>query len=351
MATDYNSLLGQMINSPYASPSDRERMVALLLRDHDDKYVTKEQLQQIINIHGEIKSPFDQKKGMPDPRQTYEFLSLFTKNDGGLKNLTHVFNYDFVEYDEFMNNCKNEFEEAKTKYPKVPIYLLTRIEHFAFKQEPNWYIREGNTKRTINLGWSKPSFVEWYNKNRIHPALDAYFNTEMIVPFKESIQVRADTGNLMHMINRIADITFGNPRCCNVEIMKNVSAAQFYTDVDNLGQALYQIFSTIKEYSERNFCNDVIIDYATEKVFKKLIITHVDSAATKNVSDPDFAGGNTEAIKKALSGLCNYEVVAKFKDGVFRKIFLSDNYEEYKKGVFPVEEQSVEGYTHVLKFY
>ena len=47
MDTDYNSLLGQMINSPFASPSDRERMVALLLRDHDDKYVTKEQLQQV----------------------------------------------------------------------------------------------------------------------------------------------------------------------------------------------------------------------------------------------------------------------------------------------------------------
>ena len=350
MPTDYNAILGQMINSPFATPKDRERMVALLLRDHDDKYVTQEQFREYIKRKPE-ETPPELKKGIPEPRQTYEFLSLFTKNDGGLKNLTHVFNYDFVEYDEFINRCKNEFEDAKKKFPKVPKSLLTRIEHFAFNPEPHWYIREGNTKRTINMGWSEPTFVEWYNNNRIHPARDARYNSEMIVPFKESIQVRADTGNLLHLIDKIADIAFGAPRCCNIEITENVSAAQFYTDVDNLGQALYQMFSTIKEYSERNWCNNVKIDYVSEKVFKKLIITHIDSVATKNVSDVDYAGGNTDAIKKALSGLCNYEVVAKFQDGAFRKVFLSDNYEEYKKGVFPIYEQLVKGYSHVLKFY
>lgn len=369
MATDYNALLGQMINSPFATPSDRERMVALLLREHDSKFVTKEQMKDVMAMAEMMKKDFFESKerqikdfieahpakgndAFPEPKQTYEFLYSFTNSNGdGLKSLTHPFNNGYIEYDKFISKCREEFDEAKRKYPKVPNSLITRIEHFAFKDDPNWYIREGENRKYIKIGWSEPSFVAWYKENRRHPSYDAKYNSEMIVPFKNSIQVRTDTGNLVSLINRNADFVFGIPRCCTVEITENVKTAQFYTDVDNLGQAIVQMFSSIKEQYQLNFKEKVEIDFTLEKEFKVLTITHVGSTPTKNAKDKDYVGGNTDAIKKALQGLCNYEIMAKFPDGAFRKIILSDNYEEYRKGVVAVDESVIKGYTHVLKFY
>lgn len=368
MDTDYNTLLGQMINSPFATPSDRERMVALLLREHDSKFVTKEQIKDVLAMAEVMKKDFFESKerqlkefmtahpakgidAFPEPKQTYEFLSLFTKNDGGLKNLTHDFNYGYIEYDDFIKNCRHEFEEAKRRFPKVPKSLVRRIEEFAFSDTPKWFIREGKVKKEIEEGWSKPSFIEWYKENKIHPSKDTLYNNEMIIPFKESIQVRADTGNLLRMINRLSDLTFGTPPCCKVQIMDSVKNAQFYTNVDNLGQAIYQIFSTTKYFSEKNFCDTITIDYHIEKEMKILSFCHENSNPTKNASDKDYLGGDTTTIKTSLSGLCNYEIIANFPDGTFRKIILSDNYEEFKKGIIPIDKLTVRGYTHVLKFY
>ena len=75
-------------------------------------------------------------------------MSFFSQNDGGLKNLTHDFNYGYIDYDVFIAQCKKEFEEGKEKYPKASKRLLARIEAFAFKESPDWFIRRGKEKET-----------------------------------------------------------------------------------------------------------------------------------------------------------------------------------------------------------
>ncbi len=348
MDTDINTFINNIINSPSATVDDRERIVSLLLKDHDARYVTKEQVEEMIKL---VNTQKDTKGIMPEPKQTYEFLSLFSKNDGGLKNLTHDFNFGYLEYDVFMKQCWKEFTEARKKYPKVPNSLIARIDSYAFDSKPEWYIHEGKEKIYHKYGWSAPSFIDWYKKSRIHPKNDSFYNEEMIIPFKESIQVRADTGNLVRLIEKMANLIFGEPRCCKLNVLENVKTAQFYTNVDKLGEAIYQIFSTIKEYSERNFCDEVTVDYIEGDVFKILSITHIGSKPTKNCDAKDYAGGNTKAIMSALTGLCNYEVIAEFPNGAYKKILLSDNYEEYKKGIFPIENEEIKGYTHIMKFY
>lgn len=351
---DYSAFINDLLNNPTATKQDRERIVELLLKERDKGFVTEEQVKTMIESYlgkgGETTEP-KKKNDYPEPKQTYEFLSFFSQNDGGLKNLTHDFNYGYIDYDVFMAQCRKEFEEGKEKYPKVSKRLLARIEAFAFKESPDWYIRRGKEKETIEYGWSKPSFVEWYKTNRIHPSRDTFYNKEMIIPFKESIQVRADTGNLKRLLDSLVSMVFGEIPSCKVSVSDNLKDAQFYTDVDSLGQALYQIFSTIKEYSEKNFCDEVEVDYYTEGEYKVLTVTHVDSKPTKRANDKDYSGGNTNAIRNQLMGLCNYEICAVFPDGPFRKIILSDNYNVFKKGLIPMDANTIKGYTHKMLFY
>jgi hypothetical protein len=269
-----------------------------------------------------------------------------------MKNLTHTYNYEFNDYDTYINKCKEEFEQGKIKYPNVPEALLTRIDEFAFSTQPRWYIRKGEKKIEPKLGWSEPDFVKWYKENKRHPGNDAKYNQEMIIPFKESIQVRADTGNLIKLIDDIKEIVFGNNSICEVNIdYEKIKSAQFYTDVDNLGQAIFHIFSSIKDISTKNFCNEIDVDYNDTEGFKTIFITHIDSTPSKNSDDKDFLGGNLKSIRSNLWGLCNYEILAKFPNGYFRKIIATDNENEFNK-VFSIENDSiVKGFTHVLKFY
>ena len=365
----YSVFIKDLLNNPSITAPERERVVELLLKERDKGFVTEKQVRGIIEKYGfvtevQLRKLCDQFKdygkkdsqetnqyNYPKPKQTYEFLSSFAQNDGGLKNLTHDFNNGYIEYETFMDRCKEEFEEARRRFPEVPNSIIRRIEEFAFKTSPNWYIRLGKEKKEIHLGWSEPSFVNWYKTNRIHPSKDSSYNSEMIIPFKNSIQVRADNGNLIELLNSLIKVAFGENPCCEVEITKNVNSAQFYTDVDRLGQAIYQIFSTIKDYSEKNFCGKVMVDYNTDSTFKILTITHIGSLPSKKSDDKDYLGGDGNAIKKALNGLCNYEIRAVFPDGAYRLIVLSDNKDEYKTGRFPVDGESVLGYTHVMKFY
>lgn len=373
---DYGSFINDLLNNPTATKQDRERIVELLLKERDKGFMTQEQVKTMIESYlrkeGETTGP-KKKNDYPEPKQTYEFLSFFSQNDGGLKNLTHDFNYGYVDYDVFMGQCRKEFEEGKRKYPKVPPRLLGRIEAFAFRESPDWYVQKWlqNEKKTIKHGWSDPVFIQWYKTNKIHPSKDAIYNKEMIVPFKESIQVRADTGNLLALLSSLITKVFGDNPSCNVVISDKVKDAQFYTDVDSLGQALYQIFTTIKEYSEINFCGEIEIDYSTEGEFKVLTITHIDSKPTKRADDKDYLGGHTDAIKKELMGLCNYEICAAFPDGNYRKLILFD-YDDYKKYqkdknakivvskkgerkeitiLVPLDLKQIKGYTHKMLFY
>ncbi|HLO55536.1 MAG TPA: hypothetical protein VK169_14680 [Saprospiraceae bacterium] len=291
------------------------------------------------------------------PKQTFELLSSFSSHDGGIKNLTHAFNYGYIEYEELIKNCKEEFDKGKLKYPNAPIALLTRIEQFAFSDSPKWYFMRGEEKIWKSLGWSEPTFVYWYKEKKIHPSNDAFYSSEMIKPFKETIQVRSDLGNLIKLIQELTTITFN--KSVNVTINESVLAAQFYTDVDRLGLAIYHIFMAIKNASDKNFLDEVEIKFKIQDNIKLLEFCHIDSTPTKSVHDYDFLGGDLNSAKNYLWSLCNYDIIAKFKEGTFRKVILSDKNGEMEKSesgkwigkYFPVNADIIKGFTHILKFY
>jgi hypothetical protein len=365
--------IADLLNKKAISTNNREKLFKLISSEigavtTQDSILLK-RIEQIEKTIGktQIKSngnenKDDPKKGkkvihFPKPKQTFELLSSFSSNDGGIKNLTHSFNYGYIEYDELMKNCKEEFEEAIKEYPNVPIALLERIKQFAFSETPNWYYFRRNEKISIKKGWSEPTFIKWYKENHIHPANDSYYAKEMIIPFKETIQVRSDLGNLIKLIQELSAITFN--KSVNVTINETVYSAQFYTDVDRLGLAIYHIFMAIKQASDKNFCDEVVINYTIQNNFKQLEIIHIDSTPTKSVHDYDFLGGDLNSSKNYLWSLCNYDIIAKFKEGAFRKVILSDKEGETEKSEsgnsigksFPIDSDIVKGFTHVLKFY
>ena len=320
-----------------------------------------ERLQRIeAKIPGNENFPDKENPSIPihRPKETKSFLSLFN-NSNGLKYLTHKFNEGKRDYKSFIELCRQEFERAKDEFRNVPSTLVKRIEDFAFSENPTWYIRKGKEKLSPGSGWSEKSFVEWYNdKNNIHPGMNAKWNNEIIIPFKESIEVRA--GNLVRIFEEAIELVFGESKD-NFVINRNddnLNLAEFYTDVDMFQHAITHIFLTIKDRAEKNLCFEININYRNTTIdggdFKEVIITHVNSEATKDSKDPSFAKGDLKTIQNNLWSLCNYEIEAKFPDGLKKKIILTDNSEDYKKYVKynkSVDIISVQGFTHILKFY
>lgn len=295
------------------------------------------------------------------PKETKLFLSLFN-NSQGLKYLTHKFNDGKPNYYTFIELCKSEFDNGKSEYPNVPDAVLRRIEEFAFAPNPEWFIRNGNEKIFPKRGWAEASFFEWYNQDvNIHPGFDSKWNNEMIIPFKESIEVRA--GNLKTIIEEILITSLGISKSNFIITLneQSINTAEFYTDVDKIKLALCHIIATIKDRADENFCFEIDIDFINESLvggnFKKLVITHINSEPTKHSNDKDFIKGDMKTIQSNLWGLCNYEIAAKFPDGFRKKIILTDDFNDYKNYVekgesIPINDSiKVKGFTHILKFY
>lgn len=366
MAKDKYDFILNLIENKKLSPSQKERVLRLSILETKKDGIKKdtelfkriEEIEKkLIGERNEGDGISKQKSKKHKPKDTYELLNYFSSTDGGMKNLTHSFNFGFIAYDDLMKKCKEEFEQGRKKYPNVPEALLKRIEDFAFSESPDWYIMRGDEKIEKKIGWSEPAFVKWYKEKQTHPANDAYYNSEMIVPFKETIQVRSDIGNLIKLINELSDKVFQKE--IKPIIKEAIHSAQFYTDVDRLGLAIYHIFTAIKQASSKNFCDEVEIDFEIQDVFKIIRIVHIDSTPTKSVNDFDFLGGDLGSVKNNLWSLCNYDILAKFQEGEYRKVILSDKPKETEKNEatgkwmgknFKIEEK-VKGFTHVLKFY
>lgn len=366
MAKDKYDFILNLIENKKLSPSQKERVLRLSILETKKDGVKKdtELFKRIEEIEKKFEGERNDGGGISKlktkkhkPKDTYELLNYFSSTDGGMKNLTHSFNFGFIAYEDLMKKCREEFEQGRKKYPDVPEALLKRIEEFAFSESPDWYIMRGDEKIQKKIGWAEPTFVKWYKENQTHPANDAYYNSDMIVPFKETIQVRSDIGNLIKLINELSDKVFQKET--KPIIKEAIHTAQFYTDVDRLGLAIYHIFTAIKQASSKNFCDEVEIDFEIQDGVKIIKIVHIDSKPTKSVNDFDFLGGDLGSVKNNLWSLCNYDILAKFQEGEFRKVILSDKPIETEKNEATGKwigknykiEGRVKGFTHVLKFY
>ncbi len=323
--------------------------------------------ERIMRELGEIKEKVELKKSEnikervssstpPNPKDTTTFLTLF-KDSKELKFLTHEFKDDKPEYKTYIESCKREFDKALVDYPNVKDTIKRRVEEFAFSTEPKWYIRKPNNEKYYpGYGWSENSFIEWYKKTQTkHPWLDSKWKKKMILPFQNSIEMKE--GKFFGFVEKCLIDVFGKEiEMFEIEYNEySLKSAEFYTDVDVLGEAFRRILRTIKDKAEERFKFELKIEYdkdnqARNKCNKIIKIIHCDSECLKKSNDPDFLKGDLREIRNLLWGLCNYDIEAKFNDGEKRKVIISDDKKEIEK-IFDVNTNDTLGFTHILKFY
>jgi hypothetical protein len=249
-----------------------------------------------------------------------------------------------------MELCKEEFIKAKTQFRNVPDILLDRIDNFAFSDMPNWFIRRGNEKVYIQLGWSSHDFEIWYKNSSIHPSDHSRLNKEMIEPFKNSIEVRA--GKLPEIINNAITLV-DSEGILDIQLV-GLEEAEFYTDVDSLGLAIFRIIGMIKEWANKNFNFSVKIEYFNHTIlsgkYKEIRITHINSKSNKRADDPTFEKGDMIDLRNTLWGLCNFEISAEFVEGYKKKVILTDEVKSIGK-TYSIQPSEIAGFTYSLNFY
>lgn len=286
MTTDYNALLGQMINSPFATPSDRERMVALLLKDHDSKYVTREQVEEMIGRmqkNGiDSLGKYNEKKSRlfnHNPLDMVKLLYQFSVNDD-YKWFTHAPDADMIfDYPQRIIKAKGSFEKL-SKELSINASTFNNIRNFIFNTGSK---AQDSFNNTIEYGWTEMS--EWCTANAGRHPYDVLINDyrfeHYINIFKNTIQFRTDDSD--YLFNKrvrryIQNEVINNPDI-KITFTNNFravgSSVRTFIDVRQLFSFLKIIGKWIIENKAKG--SAVKVDLTEDEKSYTLSITHTES--------------------------------------------------------------------------
>jgi hypothetical protein len=301
-------------------------------------------------VNTESKGNNIEKKTTPKihkPRETYRLLAKFESSEG-LKFLTHLFDKPDEKFnrEKIVQIAYNEFKEFDNG--NIDNRLRNRIRAFAFNANPEWFTWYDGKRFESKLGWSSKEFIDWC-ENPLNEDSDPVefttFKEQMIIPFKQSIQVRKE--QLPVIIERAINKGLGNSTK-NIVFDQSLNGTTFFTNVEMFESGLRYIFSAMKLYISDN--SKIAISTQQNLVinnfrFRVLKIIHIGSLLNSNSSE-EIIGGDLLEAKDRFTGLCNWSIQAKFDDGYFEKRILKDTEIPEIESI-----ESVEGFTHLLYFY
>jgi hypothetical protein len=292
-------------------------------------------------------------KTLANPKHVADFMSLFNKRDG-LKYLTHDFDEnDNFDIDSFLIKAKNIFDE-KTKQLSIPKSLWRIVEQFAFSEEPNWTaLSENYEKKSMSSSWKKWAINQ---KDSLHPWRNERYKT-IINDFRRLTRIESSPGKNMPNLETLFDkcIQFSlKDLSKDFEIEKmDLSKADFYTNVDNLKNALITIFDEIKKRADLKLKKKITIKYerehSEEYFLRKIIITHQNSFPLKELQillKEWPQKGNMGRIYEKLNGYCHWSVETKIEDKFYKINILKEN-----NTPFYEEIEGAKGFSHILTFY
>lgn len=316
------------------------------------KELTSEQIIQITSLGKKKNVP------EPNPKHVADFMSLFNKRDG-LKYLTHDYdeNSEF-EIDKLLISAKKVFDDAAKKL-NIPQSLWRIVKQFAFDSEQTeWSSISKDYKNSLPLkiGWATNELRAWSKQNKLHPIHKEEYK-KIIDDFKRI--TRIGEGNLNMLIKTVLEKVFADKFNDYEIVEKELSKADFYSNVGYFKIALETIFEEIKKYTIKHEIPDekkkITLEYSRgispdNYYLRTLRITHHYSYPIKELAillQEWHEKGNMGKIKEKLKGYCHWSIETIIeKEPVRVNILKESDTKTYEK-----LNTKPEGFTHVLTFY
>ena len=341
---NYNAFISGLLSNPSTTKEDRERIVALLLKERDKGFVTEEQVRLMIEEYsGKKKSGtrFSDNRDL-NPKSTADFMSLFEKRDV-LKYLTHNYDNSTMTLETMLTQAKTVFKE-QAKAISIPKQLWALINNFLNGGE---WVDYKDVK--CHDGYSTQSWLDWSaNNENIHPITDIGGMEDIIQRFKHTI--RFYPPYLQSMVNEITKPF--EKKSFKFE-SKYLEKADFYTHVSYIKWRMVEIIKDLADHSDNKEINIEYLpgidgDYHT----RKIKITQKGSYSAKGIDEViqrfnSGAGSFAENADK-LRGYCHWSVESLWDGKPYRWNILSDTSTEIKE---EIDEKSVAGFAHILTFY
>lgn len=333
-----------------------KKSVEILIDSGADINLKQEVSAEDLVTDLEIKEIF-QKVRNNNPQKLVKSLSSFTKKP--MKFTTHNWDFGSLEnvfgsFDDAMKEVEKQFKSIEDDLQNLSPSLYKKINTFLFDKNLNNY--SWCSKTFINVGWSNLYGLRDYcnsGKNPFDFVLEepilmrnkeiSTFG-EVINLFKQEIEIRTDFKNL-EAIFSYQKKKLG--RGFRFDLSQVQLGKQFYTDTQFFSDAIGKIFSEIKKRKEYPEIELTITELSDKSIEIKII--QVGSIANKDSLSliKEINNGDFEDIKEKIENLCDWSVEAICLDGNFRINYLYSRKVEKREKL----EESIKGFTHILRFY
>jgi hypothetical protein len=406
---NYNAFISGLLGNPSTTKEDRERIVALLLKERDKGFVTESQVVQIIKQYTDPKSPdggegpnnptdIDTSKGdtsdeteliYKSPKDTRDFLVAYNQ-DNILKYTCHniddedvineiniecgVTEYDFEKHLQIIQEHFNRLKKGRFVYYRIlnliSAYLTGKTvkgeatgwsslniqENWACEKLNSW--AKNNSHVVPNPGENIASSIRNSGYKLSKPYVSSltgeriiYFS-QLVLYFKSLFHIKADNSlkSILEYVNSTEKYSEKNIKIIFDKIF--LEKTELFAYVDPLVQAYKSIINICSESCDSNCPDGVNIElsfYEDEANKKKCFcIHHLNTVYGKSPLDAITRIGDKQKllIKNQINGNCDLYIQALFEDGFSYEINLWNGDERTYNRI-----EDIQGVKYIMKYY
>lgn len=354
---NYNTFIGSLLSNPLTTKKDRERIVALMLKERDKGFVTEERVKELIQQYYFVPTTPSGDSYTHNPKNMVSFLYQFSINDK-FKWFTHEPDADFeFDYDKYMNdvvvNDKKEYKQISTG---VNSSTWNNVLNFISDTKVKTSDYNGNI---IKYTWK--DLKQWCFEHKFqHPydaLVDNYKFAKYIDIFKNTIEFR----NIPKFSDRFED--FICDKALISPDVKPIFADSFYSIGGQLRAYIdiRQLFSAIKEICKwiienKSKGNRVEISVGENDNSYLLSIFHIDSYMTIDAKKIKGLSGDFHKVRNMLLNVADWSIDADVNN-ISLHISCLDNTTKYVNNKVVTENAVTElskkmnGVKHLITIY
>jgi len=300
--------------------------------------------QRISNFTREDSSLLIKDREVHTPKALLDILNKFS-SDEKIKYTNHTFDKD-IDYDIFIQKLKIGFEEICTNLEILSPTLYKSINDLLFSEDEDIQ------------GWSSTVIKDEIEQGNL--------NSDLINKLQEKVKsliVVKPNDKEISLLQRFIEIRKEFKKVNNFEIkidlngLKEISIDKFFTDTQRFEQAIKIIFKDINENS-KDSTKKVIVEANEDTIngmpMVEIRIIHIDSESLTNSENLKKAitknGGNFKSIYNNLLSVCDWSIDTVCSDGRYRIDYLYPQIDNNKPHCIPLED-TIRGFTHILRFY